>query len=1411
MFYSKRSCLFKFSMAVAMFLTASISHAQKVATGSEELWGGIIYAKSWANDYRQGRSVPFGYYSFHASANQFNFFPLYTDDADLQPDGGAVLIGDTLHLIHDVYGYGSHTTLYSAYDVRTWSLLRQESFYDFDLSAFDLALDPTTGKVYGEFSSSNSNNAVFGTIDFTSLKRTQIALMDTTFVGLACSPTGQLYGVNVDGNLYAIDKNNGSYQLVGSTGIIPSHYRQSAIIDPQTGTMYFSAQTADEHSGLYQIDTQTGHATLITAYDDNQEVCGLVFPNRRAAGKSPAQAANVDFSFPEGSLSGDVTFTAPQVAHDSTPLGDTRLNILAVANGDTIARGTALAGQQAALKVQVPAAGKYRFELIAANAYGNGESYRQNMQWIGYDEPRIDTVTLAIDSASRKAEVSWSTPRVGIHGGYISPSKLKFNVLRLPDSVRVASAITDSSLTETLPQTERQLWQYAVQPVNDTVKGAVAISSEKALGDSVSLPYHENFNTRASVTEMCNRYDANHDGVQWSWAKGRAVYNAGGNYGDDYLLTPAMHLKANQLYQLSFTVHGGQGHRMQVKLGSGTNSTNREKYHVVMKTTEFASSVDTTVYKELQVNADGLYRIAFRAASDAMKQDLQLDNIKIQQGMSQLCPDKVSNLQATAGAKAALSATIRFTAPVKALNGTALTQLKAVNIYRNHHHIATLNDVHPGKSCSYNDLSALQGWNTYEVAAENSAGEGLQDSVRVYTGSDRPFAVQHLRLADNFNGTATLSWVAPDTLGHNGGYVDSTQLNYFIYQDDYTNIAPIDTVSHTSYGTAYTTYGTQSCYWYTVGAGNSVGNSELQASNMLIAGTAYTLPFKESFPNGNYSTLWWVDNDVETKGFRVEQNTSADDDLGCICWYPTNDEKFGAIYSGKIDISKAQRPTLSFWYYEIPGFDGQMSLQVDRDLRESSEVWQTNMSALTGKTGWKRVSIDLTRFKDSHYIVLKFFAKSNTIDGHALFLDDIEVNDVLDHNVGIELQAPAAVTEGLPTQLLAQVSNKGLNPESVELTLAEDEQGKAVSVAKFLLNAQTDTTLVWAYTPTAKLRDTRLLTVTASIADDEDLANNSSSATVTVNASNLPTVSSLKAEGGNIDDTNVKLIWTAPAASGEHWVTDGFEDYTPWTINAIGMWSVTDSDRQSSYSFQQQFKHSGSAYAFIVTNPASIGADYTQANQQWVAPHSGLQYLTAFSAIGAQSNDWLTSPLLSGKQQTVHFYAKALSSDYTEPFEVWADGKLIAQQTATATWTDYAYELPTGTQHFSIRYRGNDSFGLMIDDVTYSDGDYTVTGYQVYRDGVLVGTTNANTLTWTDTLTHDGSMHAYAVAACYKMGTSALSESQNVVTGINNIQSQDNKKSGRFYNTNGQRTHRDAHGVIIVKQQDGSVQKVLHR
>ena len=87
---------------------------------------------------------------------------------------------------------------------------------------------------------------------------------------------------------------------------------------------------------------------------------------------------------------------------------------------------------------------------------------------------------------------------------------------------------------------------------------------------------------------------------------------------------------------------------------------------------------------------------------------------------------------------------------------------------------------------------------------------------------------------------------------------------------------------------------------------------------------------------------------------------------------------------------------------------------------------------------------------------------------------------------------------------------------------------------------------------------------------------------------------------------------------------------------------------------------------------------------------------------------------------------------------------------------DYTVDLPEGAAYFAIRCISKDKFIFMVDDITYHPKPLSLIGFNVYRDGVKIGSTAAETTSYTyDEL--NGETHVYAVSAVYDEGESPLS------------------------------------------------------
>ena len=155
--------------------------------------------------------------------------------------------------------------------------------------ATDFAYDPENDIVYGVFSTGGAYK--LGKLDMNTLKITWISREAMSMLGelrtLACNSKGELYGTDKSGNLYHVDKTDGKLEYIGNMGFKSQTMMMSATFDYRTDKLYWlgfmndgknSASTdgtnttatveqGGRDTGLYEIDVETGEATLIGKTD----------------------------------------------------------------------------------------------------------------------------------------------------------------------------------------------------------------------------------------------------------------------------------------------------------------------------------------------------------------------------------------------------------------------------------------------------------------------------------------------------------------------------------------------------------------------------------------------------------------------------------------------------------------------------------------------------------------------------------------------------------------------------------------------------------------------------------------------------------------------------------------------------------------------------------------------------------------------------------------------------------------------------------------------------------------------------------------------------------------------------------------------------------------------------------------
>lgn len=929
--------------------------------------------------------------------------------------------------------------------------------------------------------------------------------------------------------------------------------------------------------------------------------------------------------------------------------------------------------------------------------------------------------------------------------------------------------------------------------------------------------FENNFSTEYDFGKFTivdyNGDDHTGDGNTWTWNEWgpNVQYKySSTNAADDWLITPNLALKKGYEYEFSFSARAQNSNfpeSYSILIGQGTTLSE-------YKTIKPKSSVTSTSYEiqtvKTTVSADGNYRFAIRCLSAADMSTFCINKVTITEGVKTTTPGKVTNVKVTAAPKGQLQSTITFNAPATTNGGETLASLSKIDVMRGSTLVGSISNPTPGTACTLTDNAPVNGWNHYSIAATSAdgTGEAVEDSA--FVGIDTPLAPSNINIADNGDGTATISWAAPGDKGVNGGYVDVAALTYNIYSEDSDGKATsLQTgVTTTNANVTLPSATEQDINFYLVSASSTVGEGE-QAVTNIVFGTPYSLPYEESFANGQ-SGHFTVGQKTGTYGFTPVTYTSADGDEGSMIATGVMAGETAELNFGKITVQGASAPTLKFNYYAIAGRNANLKVII-RTADGVENVIKTINYANETSTGWHSDTESLANFaaqgsKYSYFTLI--FRGNSTVNNSTFGIDAVSIRDVKAKDLAISVSAPNSVKAGAQARLKATVKNNGsITAAAYSVNFYMND--KLVNTVEGN-DLKVDDTATFNYDYTSKVTDPDSFIVYATVDfDGEENASDNTSDNVTLRITQ-PTLPAINDLAATPNEAGVVLNWTGIATEPQT-VTEGFEDYADFTISDFGPWTLYDGDGEKTWrpSMYPNFTNAGSPMAYIVFNPSALGIDLTQDENAEYVPHNGKKFAASMAADSylTGNNDWLISEMLSGKAQTVKLYAKSFDASgyYSENFEVRYSTtgnapsdftNTVRQQTAASSWAEYSFELPVGAKYFAIVCTSNNKMMLQIDDITYEKGGLSAQSYNVYRDGELIANVSAPAATYTDATTTSGS-HTYNVSAVYDDGESSLSNDANTtVTGISSIKTVKDADAP-VYNISGQRVGKDYRGIVI--------------
>lgn len=919
-------------------------------------------------------------------------------------NGGSVAVDNKLYsYIYDIqYGY-VNSAKYYVYDLTTGEQLSSTSMgYDlataYSHAAVSSAVDPVSGTVYSsgyEYNETDKTLSVkLKTWDLANNTKTTVGDMIAPLIVMAFDNNGQLWGITASssltstdgGYLVKVDKATGEQTLIGDTGIRP-YYDQSAVIDPVSGIFYWLANTQKEEAYLCTVNLINGNAEIISILPNGDEVVAATINPNEYDDAVPSQVNNLTLT-PSAPYNVEIAFDMPTTRYDGAPLTGVYTWIATIKGTSTVTRkGIAEAGAHVTETVSLDAS--QQASVIVTAAWGSVAGPEAEAPvYIGYD--KMNAVThLTLSHADGTNTLTWAAPTTGHFNGLQSADGLRYIIKRMPEGVTVAEAHDGTTFTEAVTDDNLRSTYYTVAAVNGDVTGDEAQSNAVVTGSAVTPPYSQDFDL-ANAFDLLTVVDANKDNNTWYYSVKSAKYRQStSKSADDYLFMPAFNLKAGYSYELSFDGYGTNTrytNLVDVVIASTPEAETAE--NITPEPISFVNDSRSVINKTVTItpDADGKYYIGFHLTSAKSQGTFTIDNVSLSAGKSTAVPAVPDGFYALPGAKGELKAYISVTAPLSTAAGNATNPPLTLKLTRGETVIAT-ETMNPGETKDIVDNEITEsGTYTYTARFSNTEGEGEASEIEIYIGTDTPAAPAEVVLTDNNDGSGTVSWSAA-TEGANGGYVDTDNVVYTISGTD--GILKTG-VKGTSATISIPSDGAQAKFSVKVAAAyTDNATTPATASNEILSGAPYGLPYAESFADATPSTTPWEKQVVSGKSSDTSWAARADH---------TQDNDGGAAdmtaYSAaasrwagpKIDISTAVEPEASAYVY-LPGGNTRFTLQLQKDNGE----WINLNSVDTAPDDWVLLTAPLTDHKSKN---VRLGLLGECLGGmRFIYVDNITVKD----------------------------------------------------------------------------------------------------------------------------------------------------------------------------------------------------------------------------------------------------------------------------------------------------------------------------------------------------------------------------------------------------------------------------------
>ncbi len=924
---------------------------------------------------------------------------------------------------------------------------------------------------------------------------------------------------------------------------------------------------------------------------------------------------------------------------------------------------------------------------------------------------------------------------------------------------------------------------------NTSEEATVEVTVTEGGGDATtSLPYFQDFDTADAMSDM-TIIDGNNDEVKWMYWNHHAFYGfSPTNAANDYLVTPGIYLEPGKVYRMTLDIWQRDIQFAETfELLIGNAPTAEALTTSIYNATNLVDAKTKTPIADVIVDKAGTYYFAVHAISARNMYGIYIDDLHIRKGVALGAPS-FPTVTVTPDDMGALKAEVKVTAPNTTADDTKLSYIDYIEVVRDGKAVHRFTGVVPGNTYTFTDTPDASGFHDYQIFAHNSEGDGRIAEARAYVGINYAGSPRNIEAYQTQNvGEITVTWDAPTT-DVDGNPINPALISYMIGTKKPNQNLQVKGrgVKETSYTFRHVEADYEQeflTYLVCSETDRGVNDWEPAIATATPVGKPYPVPYAETFGSekNTYITTSSHTNSVWNVSEEIVDVDGDDKFLMFSCYRGHS----GEIITGTVSLKDVKNPVFSFWY--LCQEDGEDSFEVYvNDGTGFKKAGETYINVGIHRK-WTKYSVRLDQYRGKNV----FFKIVYKCTDYRPAIDNIEVQDINTTDLTLKsYEAPRMLRPGVAATFTANVYNNGANkPERFTVELIRD--GKTVASAN-AEGVEFDQIKAVNLTDVVAADGRKSISYTINVVcngDSNPDDNTSASFDVAVVNNSFPAPTQLEAtENGS----NVSLSWKAPATGNAFInVEESFEDYPLFSTGLsnsfvkedyIGDWTTIDADGQFTSVLAMtpnaylSYPNLGQPMAFMIFDAEKAGS--IPSFMTYLEAHSGRQCMACVASMTESNDDWLISPRLSGRAQTISFYAKSAIVSYgresievlystTEPtvdsFTLLDDG----MQDPPALWNKYTYDLPEGTKYFAIRCVSQDKLLLLVDDVTFEaanmHADIKLTGYNAYRDGVAL---NEAALTSTNHSHggHDGNQHTYHVTAVYENGESAPSESVTIGT-----------------------------------------------